>query len=312
MLELRDNPEVVERIVSDFLPSTPEKVIAFRQLLQSVQFAQSVAPHAWSVSLHPNRHVLFRLNVGQVETLIVGGGWIRFCCVGILGEPPFVGDFFEERIRPYASVRAPQCVFIGALDEFVLVAAALRGGHEKFIAAAGTRKDGLSVRGTPFAKSHSAGLISYAEAFINGISLVDDRRKNEGDTVQDTFIEGRHILRPADTYERNPAARKRCLEHYGAVCIVCGFSSERVYGDRVRGLIEVHHLHPLSATGEEHSVNPIEDLRPVCPNCHEVIHSKTPPYAIRDVQNMLRTRSSLPSGSSSLPIERSFAKGDVD
>ncbi len=33
------------------------------------------------------------------------------------------------------------------------------------------------------------------------------------------------------------------------------------------GFIHVHHLKPLSEVGYEYRVDPIRDLRPVCPNC---------------------------------------------
>jgi predicted HNH restriction endonuclease len=35
-------------------------------------------------------------------------------------------------------------------------------------------------------------------------------------------------------------------------------------------------------------VDPIADLRPVCPNCHAVIHRANPPYTLDDVRDMLR------------------------
>jgi len=36
----------------------------------------------------------------------------------------------------------------------------------------------------------------------------------------------------------------------------------------------VHHLVPISKIGKKYRVDPIKDLRPVCPNCHAVIHLK--------------------------------------
>jgi len=55
-------------------------------------------------------------------------------------------------------------------------------------------------------------------------------------------------------------------------CVVCGFESKAVYGPRAEGVIHVHHLKPLSEIGHAYKVNPVADLRPVCPNCHAVIH----------------------------------------
>lgn len=88
--------------------------------------------------------------------------------------------------------------------------------------------------------------------------------------------------------ERNPKARQRCLDHYGTDCAVCGDNLEARYGRAGRGIIHVHHLLPLADADDERPIDPIRDLRPVCPNCHAVIHSKTPAYTIEEVQQMLR------------------------
>lgn len=83
-----------------------------------------------------------------------------------------------------------------------------------------------------------------------------------------------------NAYERNPEARLKCISHYGSKCFVCGFDFEKVYGEVGQGIIHVHHLTPLSSIGEEYQVDPIKDMRPICPNCHVIIHKKQPPYSI--------------------------------
>ena len=52
--------------------------------------------------------------------------------------------------------------------------------------------------------------------------------------------------------------------------MVCGFNFEDRYGTHGKGFIHVHHLDPL-AQGEREVV-PERDLRPVCPNCHYMLH----------------------------------------
>lgn len=92
-----------------------------------------------------------------------------------------------------------------------------------------------------------------------------------------------------NAYERNQEARRQCIERYGARCVVCGFDFGEVYGEVAEGLIHVHHLKPISDVGEGYVVDPVEDLRPVCPNCHAVIHLRSdPPYSIQDVMSFLR------------------------
>jgi 5-methylcytosine-specific restriction enzyme A len=55
------------------------------------------------------------------------------------------------------------------------------------------------------------------------------------------------------------------------------------------GFIHVHHLTPLSSLGTDYEVDPIRDLRPVCPNCHAVLHRREPPYSPEEVQQFLQT-----------------------
>lgn len=88
-------------------------------------------------------------------------------------------------------------------------------------------------------------------------------------------------------YERNRAARNKCIEHYGSQCVICGFDFEEVYGPIGKNKIHVHHLVPLSKIKHDYKVNPIYDLRPVCPNCHLIIHSKKEAFTIEEVKNLL-------------------------
>lgn len=91
-----------------------------------------------------------------------------------------------------------------------------------------------------------------------------------------------------NAYERNSQAREACIEHFGPQCSVCGFKFQDHYGDMFKDYIHVHHLLPLSQIGEKYTLNPIEDLRPICPNCHAIIHKKNPPYTIDEVKRFIR------------------------
>lgn len=92
-----------------------------------------------------------------------------------------------------------------------------------------------------------------------------------------------------NSYERNYKARQICIDHYGYTCSVCGFNFAKFYGDEFEGKIHVHHLKALSEVNEEYEVNPINDLRPVCPNCHLAIHSKVDdrPYSIEELKDKI-------------------------
>ena len=90
-----------------------------------------------------------------------------------------------------------------------------------------------------------------------------------------------------NTYERDRTARDKCLQYHGTSCAVCAQDMSEIYGPAAAGLIHVHHLKPLSEIKENYRVNSIVDLRPVCPNCHAVIHRGKPAYKIEEVKDFL-------------------------
>ncbi|RUT53111.1 HNH endonuclease family protein [Clostridium botulinum] len=89
-------------------------------------------------------------------------------------------------------------------------------------------------------------------------------------------------------YERNRQARKKCLEYYGCKCSVCGIEFNNVYGDIGNEFMHVHHLKMIHEIGQEYEVDPIKDLRPVCPNCHSMIHKKIPPFTIEEMRKFIK------------------------
>lgn len=88
-------------------------------------------------------------------------------------------------------------------------------------------------------------------------------------------------------YERSRLNRKRCIEHYGLICQVCDLDFGIEYGKLGSGYIEVHHITPLSEIKEGYRVDPIQDLIPLCSNCHSMIHrdpSRTiSPQELKDI-----------------------------
>ncbi len=89
-------------------------------------------------------------------------------------------------------------------------------------------------------------------------------------------------------YERDAGARKYCLEKWGTSCCVCGIDFGKVYGPEFDDFIHVHHLIPIADIKKAYKLNPVQDLRPVCPNCHSIIHRRNPPYSIDELRNIMR------------------------
>ncbi len=105
-----------------------------------------------------------------------------------------------------------------------------------------------------------------------------------------TLLEGALRSLELTAYERNATARRRCIEHYGPTCQICGLVYENIYGPIAADLIHVHHLTPLSSIGTSYEVDPIRDLIPLCATCHHVVHSRMPPYSIAEVQQAILTQ----------------------
>lgn len=106
-------------------------------------------------------------------------------------------------------------------------------------------------------------------------------------TNRQKLLEGRIRSVAVNIYERNRVARDKCIEEYGCLCAVCGFDFSQIYGPLGDGFIHVHHLKEISSVGAEYEVNPIEDLRPVCPNCHSMLHRGTPAYTINELKKAI-------------------------
>lgn len=101
------------------------------------------------------------------------------------------------------------------------------------------------------------------------------------------LVEGAKMRVEVNAYERSPEARRLCIAAHGSNCCICGLNFGEVYGSDAEGYIHVHHVRPLAEIGKEYVVNPVEDLRPVCPNCHAVLHRRMPAFEIEEVRKML-------------------------
>lgn len=88
-------------------------------------------------------------------------------------------------------------------------------------------------------------------------------------------------------YERNPKARRICLDYHGLKCSACGFDFEEFYGELGRGYTHVHHIVPMADRNATYFIDPITDLVPVCPNCHSMIHRVNPILDIEELKELI-------------------------
>jgi len=103
-----------------------------------------------------------------------------------------------------------------------------------------------------------------------------------------SHTEGAAIRVLMNRYERNAKLRGECLQKFGYTCVICGFNFEERYGDIGKGFIHVHHLEDIASKGGEYQTT-YEKLRPVCPNCHAMLHKGKPEaYTPEELREMLQ------------------------
>ena len=261
------------------------------ELANSIRIAHAAGDAAWEVSLLSQA---IRLNVGQVETLTLGRTRARF----LFRAPLVLDDWGNITVGlsddpHYPAVPIPSGVCVVPIRRFSNFPTPIRHSHNEYIRAAATFK---SI--SPFKRSFSPSVLEYLEQRL-GVPLprpsyfkplattsTSARLPEEIDTSA-VLLEGAKKSIVVNAYERSEKARAACLAAHGTACACCGMDFGKVYGSVAAGYIHVHHTKPLSEVGEEYEVDPVADLRPVCPNCHAVAHLRTPPFGIDQVKAML-------------------------
>ena len=122
---------------------------------------------------------------------------------------------------------------------------------------------------------------------VRSLGLNPIARQHSGDAEVTVYIEGtpRKVL--ATRLERSASARAACIDAKGVRCLCCEVDFGECYGDLGRGFIHVHHQQ-LLAGGGRRETNPLDDLFPVCPNCHAMLHRSNPPMPIAELRRRIR------------------------
>lgn len=114
------------------------------------------------------------------------------------------------------------------------------------------------------------------------------------DLNQEAFLpglpEGAETSVTVNRYERSRYNRNICINFHGAVCKVCDINFAERYGEIGNGFIHIHHVVPVSKLGPEYLIDPVEDLVPVCPNCHAMLHTKEIPWTVAELKKLIRSR----------------------
>ena len=110
-------------------------------------------------------------------------------------------------------------------------------------------------------------------------SFVPERfKQNWADEANQAYSEGAQIELKLSARERDKSLRKKALKLYGLKCYACDFVP------KTPNQIDIHHLDPI-AEGERKTT--LEDLIPLCANCHRLAHSEKTPLPIAAIKTLL-------------------------
>jgi predicted HNH restriction endonuclease len=100
-------------------------------------------------------------------------------------------------------------------------------------------------------------------------------------------VEGERIKREIDVLSRSRKIVQQAKMKYGYKCMVCQESFADIYGPIGEGLIECHHIVPISGRATASKITKIEDLAVVCANCHRMLHwRQDPPRTIPELRKL--------------------------
>jgi 5-methylcytosine-specific restriction enzyme A len=227
---------------------------------------------AWSVGnsdqIHPGDR-FFIIRLGEEPRGLVGSGWVT--------SRPFEDTHWNPEEAAGATARFVHIVFERLESHPIMSWAEL---HQQPFASF---RWGIQMSGVRIPDEVADPL----EELWTQRSPRDGIFSGEAATRSD-FREGAATRVYVNRYERDPKARAACISVLGSRCSCCGISMEEKYGPVAADLIHVHHLEPLGEVRSERQIDPVRDLRPVCPSCHTVIHLRKPPFRIEEVRQFLQ------------------------
>jgi hypothetical protein len=108
-----------------------------------------------------------------------------------------------------------------------------------------------------------------------------------------TFVEGKTVRRLHLIRERKQSLIRKFKEKSISLdpflrCEICDFSFYEQYGEIGQGVIEAHHIIPLSKLNSSVETK-LEDLACVCSNCHIMLHRGEEPPTMSELKSLIES-----------------------
>jgi len=130
--------------------------------------------------------------------------------------------------------------------------------------------------------------LKYLVREIDGWYAIEQKQYLYTPELKEEYYEGDEIQKNSTYYERNPKARKECLDYHGYICKVCDFDFEKTFGTLGKGYIQVHHINPLATIKKRYKIDPKKHLVPVCANCHVMLHIGAKTRLVSDLKKIIK------------------------
>lgn len=138
----------------------------------------------------------------------------------------------------------------------------------------------------------------YRAVLDRGGWAPDDQIAAEaGDELGQVTLAQAKLYRRHRRIERNAAHARLVKQVQGTVCKGCGKDPSSIYGPIATGMVDAHHLRPLSslAAGERVTFDPRTDFAVLCPSCHRAIHRLEDAGDLEALRALVRAWSSAAS-----------------
>jgi len=209
----------------------------------------------------------------------VGKNFRGIFASGIISRLPFQGSHFKDPTKKVFQVNIDFDNFLNPFTENNLALEEIES----------------NITSDQFWTPHQSGIQIRNEVVYNLEMLWNDFIIKKGSGLTTTSIQSlfegvpyEHVIK---SYERSKYAKQLCLAEYGYECSVCEMNFEKTYGlDIGKNFIHVHHLNEMAMLNAGRYTDPVNDLRPVCPNCHAMLHKTKPAMSIIDLKARYNTR----------------------
>lgn len=171
-------------------------------------------------------------------------------------------------------------------------------GEKSLVFKSKNHLDQQTLRGVRQLTEESAALLDSV-LYENGVSdsnfaPIEELENDYDEFVFESFAEGSKTQKYVTTYERSPRLKRIALRIHGYDCKGCGFNFKKIYGERGKEFIHVHHIKPISEFDGEQIVNPETDMTVLCPNCHAMVHRrKNTTLSIEQLKEIIESQKKL-------------------